>query len=160
MTAISTTTLSSDTMYRMLVQSVTDYAIYMLDPYGHVVNWNAGAQRVKGYRAEDIIGRHFSCFFTAEDNARNLPQLTLAEALATQRCEGEGWRLRRDGSRFWAHVITQPVRDEEWQAGRLCAYQPGSERAEAAKRPAMRPRPQSRPGAREHVAGPVAVRCR
>ena len=119
MTAISTTTLSSDTMYRMLVQSVTDYAIYMLDPYGHVVNWNAGAQRVKGYRAEDIIGRHFSCFFTAEDNARNLPQLTLAEALATQRCEGEGWRLRRDGSRFWAHVITQPVRDED---GRLVGF--------------------------------------
>jgi diguanylate cyclase (GGDEF)-like protein/PAS domain S-box-containing protein len=112
LTAISTTTFSSDTMYRMLVQSVTDYAIYMLDPDGHVVNWNAGAERAKGYRAEEIIGRHFSCFFTAEDRARHLPQRTLDEALAGQKFEEEGWRLRRDGSRFWAHIVTQPIRDE------------------------------------------------
>jgi diguanylate cyclase (GGDEF)-like protein/PAS domain S-box-containing protein len=112
LTAISTTTFGSDTMYRMLVQSVTDYAIYMLDPDGHVVNWNAGAQRVEGYLAENIIGRHFSCFFTAEDSAQQLPQRSLAEALATQRVEGEGWRLRRDGSRFWAHFVIQPIRDD------------------------------------------------
>ncbi|HVE22712.1 MAG TPA: EAL domain-containing protein [Acidocella sp.] len=112
MTAISTTTLSSDTMYRMLVQSVTDYAIYMLDPEGHVVNWNAGAQRSKGYRAEEIVGRHFSCFFVPEDSAQQLPQRSLAEALATQKFEDEGWRLRRDGSRYWAHVVIQPIHDE------------------------------------------------
>jgi diguanylate cyclase (GGDEF)-like protein/PAS domain S-box-containing protein len=109
---MTTMTVSADTMYRMLVQSVTDYAIYMLDPGGYVVNWNAGAQRVKGYRGDDIIGRHFSCFFTAEDNARQLPQHSLAEALATPTVEGEGWRVRRDGSRFWAHSVIQAVRDE------------------------------------------------
>jgi diguanylate cyclase (GGDEF)-like protein/PAS domain S-box-containing protein len=112
LTAISTTTFSSDTMYRMLVQSVTDYAIYMLDPDGHVMNWNVGAQRSKGYRTEEIIGQHFSRFFTPEDIAQHLPQRTLAEALARQKFEEEGWRLRRDGSRFWAHVVVQPIRDE------------------------------------------------
>jgi diguanylate cyclase (GGDEF)-like protein/PAS domain S-box-containing protein len=112
LTAISTTTFSSDTMYRMLVQSVTDYAIYMLDPDGHVMNWNVGAQRSKGYRTDEIIGQHFSCFFTPEDIAQHLPQRTLAEALATQKFEEEGWRLRRDGSRFWAHVVIQPICDD------------------------------------------------
>lgn len=112
MTAISTTTFSSDTMYRMLVQSVTDYAIYMLDPDGHVMNWNVGAQRSKGYRTDEIIGQHFSCFFTPEDIAQHLPQRTLAEALASQKFEEEGWRLRRDGSRFWAHVVIQPICDD------------------------------------------------
>ncbi|HEY1857284.1 putative bifunctional diguanylate cyclase/phosphodiesterase [Acidocella sp.] len=112
MTAISTTTFSADTMYRMLVQSVTDYAICMLDPEGRVVNWNAGAERAKSYRAEDIIGRHFSCFYPAEDSALGLPQRTLAVALAAQKFEGEGWRLRRDGSCFWAHVVIEPIRDE------------------------------------------------
>ena len=99
-------------MYRMLVQSVTDYAIYMLDPDGHVMNWNVGAQRSKGYRTDEIIGQHFSCFFTPEDIAQHLPQRTLAEALARQKFEEEGWRLRRDGSRFWAHVVIQPICDD------------------------------------------------
>ena len=112
MTAISTTAFSSDTMYRMLVQSVTDYAIYMLDPDGHILNWNAGAQRSKGYHAEEIVGRHFSCFFVPEDSAQQLPQRSLAEALATKKFEDEGWRLRRDGSRYWAHVVIQPIHDE------------------------------------------------
>ncbi len=112
MTAISTTTFSTDTMYRMLVQSVTDYAIYMLDPDGHVVNWYAGAERAKGDRAEEVVGWHFSCLFTTEDNARHLPQHILAAALVGQKFAGEGWCLRRDGSRFWAHVAMQPIRDE------------------------------------------------
>ena len=108
----TSTTFGSDTMYRMLVQGVTDYAICMLDLDGRVVNWNAGAELAKGYPAADIIGQHFSCFYTAEDCAVRLPQHTLAAALTGQKSEGEGWRLRRDGSRFWAHVVIEPIRDE------------------------------------------------
>ena len=101
-----------DAMYRLLVQSVTDYAIYMLSLDGTVRNWNAGAECAKGYRPEEIIGQHFSIFYTEADRAQGLPMRALRTALESGRFEGEGWRLRRDGSRFWAHVVLQPVQDE------------------------------------------------
>jgi PAS domain S-box-containing protein len=96
----------------LLIQSVTDYAIYMLDPTGVVISWNAGAERFKGYTADEIIGQHFSRFYTPEDRAQGLPEKVLATARGEGRFEAEGWRLRKDGSRFWAHVVIDPVRDE------------------------------------------------
>ncbi|MET0250909.1 MAG: PAS domain S-box protein, partial [Novosphingobium sp.] len=97
----------------LLVQSVIDYAIYMLDPQGNVVSWNAGAQRFKGYRAEEIIGQHFSRFYPAEDRADGVPERALRTALGEGRFEAEGWRVRKDGTRFWASVVIDPIRDEE-----------------------------------------------
>lgn len=111
--------LDSDVMYRLLVQEVTDYAIYLLSPEGIVSNWNAGAQRAKGYTAEEIVGQHFSRFYTEADRAIDLPRTALRMARETGKFEGEGWRLRKDGTPFWAHVIIDPVRDG---AGRLLAY--------------------------------------
>ena len=96
--------------FDLLVASVTDYAIYMLDTEGHVSSWNAGAQRVKGYEAQDIIGQHFSRFYTEEDKATNLPQRALRAAREEGRFEGEGWRVRKDGTRFWANVVIDPIR--------------------------------------------------
>lgn len=98
--------------FRLLVQGVTDYAIYMLSPEGIVTNWNAGAERAKGYRAEEIVGKHFSTFYRPEDQRRGLPGHALGTALERGRFEGEGWRLRKDGSRFWAHVVIDAIRDE------------------------------------------------
>ncbi|MBS0322009.1 MAG: PAS domain S-box protein [Proteobacteria bacterium] len=98
--------------YRALVDAVTDYAIFRLDPQGNVVSWNPGAERIKGYRASEVIGTHFSRFHTDEDRAAGLPARVLAAAAAEGRFEGEGWRIRRDGTRFWAHVVVDPVRDE------------------------------------------------
>jgi PAS domain S-box-containing protein len=98
--------------FQLLIESVTDYAIYMIDPDGHIATWNAGARRFKGYEPAEIIGRHFSTFFTPEDRARGLPQRALATAAAEGRFEAEGWRVRKDGTRFWAHAILDPVRDE------------------------------------------------
>ncbi|TWB41037.1 hybrid sensor histidine kinase/response regulator [Nitrospirillum pindoramense] len=109
----------SEQRFRLLVQGVTDYAIYMLDPTGHVTNWNTGAQRIKGYSREEIIGEHFSRFYTEEDRADNLPGRALAIAEAEGRFEREGWRVRKDGSRFWAHVIIDPIRDP---AGKLIGF--------------------------------------
>ena len=105
----------NDTMYRLLVQSVTDYAICLLDPAGRVSNWNAGAEKAKGYTAEQIVGQHFSCFYTEEDRAKGLPQESLRIAAKEGRHEGEGWRVCRDGTRFWAHVTMQSVMDEDGQ---------------------------------------------
>jgi PAS domain S-box-containing protein len=102
----------SEEQFRLLVQGVTDYAIYMLDPEGNVTNWNLGAQRIKGYAPEEIIGRHFSQFYTDEDRAVGLPQQALAIAKREGKFEKEGWRVRKDGSRFWAHVVIDPLRDE------------------------------------------------
>jgi PAS domain S-box-containing protein len=101
----------SEEQFRLLVQGVTDYAIYMLDARGVVTNWNAGAQRIKGYRPEEIIGRHFSVFYTDEDRARGDPEAALATAAAHGSFEKEGWRVRRDGSRFMAHVVIDAIRD-------------------------------------------------
>ncbi|HEX8471595.1 MAG TPA: PAS domain S-box protein, partial [Brevundimonas sp.] len=97
--------------FELLVQSVTDYAIYMLDPSGIVTSWNAGAERFKGYAADEIIGRHFSTFYTPEDLQQEIPTKALATARQEGRFEAEGWRLRKDGSRFWANVVIDPVRD-------------------------------------------------
>lgn len=112
-------TASTDVMYRLLVQGVTDYAIFMLDPDGIVANWNAGAERTKGYTGDEIVGRHFACLYTPEDRAAGLPEAGLHEARETGRFETEGWRLRRDGTRFWAFVVIDAIRDED---GRLLGF--------------------------------------
>jgi len=102
----------SEERFRLLVQGVTDYAIYMLDPQGHVTNWNAGAQRIKGYSEEEIVGKHFSQFYTEEDLATNLPKRALETAAREGKFEAEGWRKRKDGTRFWASVVIDPIRNE------------------------------------------------
>lgn len=102
---------SSEEQFRLLVEGVTDYAIYMLTPDGNIANWNTGARRIKGYEQEEVIGTHFSRFYTEEDRADNLPQRALAVATREGRYESEGWRLRKDGTRFWAHVIIDPIKD-------------------------------------------------
>jgi PAS domain S-box-containing protein len=99
--------------YRLLVDSITDYAIYMLDPKGHVASWNPGARRFKGYDAEEVLGAHFSQFYTEEERAEGVPALALEEAARKGRFEREGWRVRKDGSRFWAHVIIDPIRAQD-----------------------------------------------
>ncbi len=98
--------------YRLLVESVVDYAIFMLDPDGIVISWNAGAQRFKGYRAEEVIGTHFSRFYTKTDRAAGVPMLALERAVKDGRFESEGWRVRKDGTRFWASVVIDPIRDD------------------------------------------------
>jgi diguanylate cyclase (GGDEF)-like protein/PAS domain S-box-containing protein len=105
-------TEKSDLMYRLLVQSVADYAIYMLTPEGIVANWNPGAQRSKGYAADEIIGQHFSVFYTAEDRAAGLPEKGLQTARREGRFQAEGQRQRRDGSLFWTNVVIDPIYDE------------------------------------------------
>jgi PAS domain S-box-containing protein len=102
---------SGDDSFRILVDAVTDYAIYMLDAQGHVATWNPGAQRFKGYRSNEIIGQHFSRFYTEEDRAAGVPASALKTAAETGKFEAEGWRVRKDGSRFWAHVVIDPIRD-------------------------------------------------
>ena len=99
--------------YRLLVESITDYAIYMLDPQGIVSNWNLGAQRFKGYRPDEIIGRPFNWFFTEADRQDGLPGRILATTAKDGRYEAEGWRVRKDGTRFWAHVVVGTIRDED-----------------------------------------------
>jgi len=103
----------SDERFRILVQGVTDYAIFMLDPNGFVTNWNAGAARIKGYTGEEIIGRHFSTFYAEEDRQNGLPNRVLETARQTGRCEAEGWRVRKDGTKFWANVVVDAIRDED-----------------------------------------------
>jgi len=103
---------SADDQYRRLVQSITEYAIYMLDPTGIVTSWNPGAEHANGYTEADIIGRNFAQFFTAEDQARGRPAEALAIARSTARFEAESWRVRKDGSGFWACVVIHPIRDE------------------------------------------------
>jgi PAS domain S-box-containing protein len=108
-----------DGRYRLLVQAITGCAIYMLDPRGVITSWNAGAQRLKGYGETEILGEHFSCFYTDEDRALGLPTRALRAAIAEGRFEDEGWRVRKDGSRFWANVVVDPVRNEN---GELVGY--------------------------------------
>lgn len=103
---------NSDVMYRLLVQSVVDYAIYMLKPDGTVANWNTGAQRAKGYLPDEIIGKNFSCFYSDQDQKKGLPQHGLGIARETGRYESKGWRYRKDGSAFWAHVIIDAIRTD------------------------------------------------
>lgn len=102
----------SDQQFRLLVQSVADYAIYMLDPEGQIVSWNLGAERLKGYNADEIIGKHFSRFYTEEDLAKGEPQRALETATREGRFEKEGWRVRKDGAHFWANVVIDAIRDE------------------------------------------------
>jgi PAS domain S-box-containing protein len=109
----------SEERFRILVQGVTDYAIYMLDPHGNITNWNAGGERIKGYREDEIVGRHFSTFYTEEDLAAGLPAQALKTAEKEGRYEREGWRVRRDGTRFWASVVIDPIRDPQ---GRLIGF--------------------------------------
>jgi PAS domain S-box-containing protein len=99
--------------FRLLVSSVQDYAIFMLDPEGRVATWNLGAQRIKGYRAADIIGQHFSAFYTEDDLLQGLPSHELTVATAEGRFEAEGWRVRQDGTRFWAHVVLTRLTDDD-----------------------------------------------
>jgi len=108
MTEIETSPGASS-RFELLVQSVTDYAIYMLDPEGHITSWNAGARRFKGYEADEIIGQHFSRFYTEEDRAREIPRIALETSRREGRFEAEGWRVRKDGSRFWANVVIDPI---------------------------------------------------
>jgi len=105
--------------FRLMVESVTDYAIVMLDPEGRVVSWNSGAQRIKGYSAEEIVGQHFSRFYPLEDIERGVPQRDLDIVTAMGRFEDEGWRVRKNGSTFWANVVYTAIRD---QSGNLRGY--------------------------------------
>lgn len=102
----------SEERFRLIVSNVRDYAILMLDPDGRVVSWNEGAERIKGYKSEEIIGRHFSCFYPPEEVDRGTPARILEEAHQRGRCENEGWRVRKDGSRFWANVVVTALHDE------------------------------------------------
>jgi PAS domain S-box-containing protein len=102
-------------LLRLLVENVTDYAIFVLDTDGNVASWNAGAARIKGYSAEEIIGRHFSTFYPQEALERGWPAHELEVARAQGRFEDEGWRLRKDGTRFWANVVITALRDEAGQ---------------------------------------------
>lgn len=95
--------------FRLLVDSVVDYAIFMLDADGYVTSWNPGAQRIKGYEADEIIGQHFSRFYTEDDRRSGVPQSVLERAVRTGKFEGEGWRVRKDGSRFWANVLIDAI---------------------------------------------------
>ncbi|MEV6447860.1 PAS domain S-box protein [Amycolatopsis sp. NPDC051716] len=109
----------SEERFRLLVQSVQDYGIFMLDTGGHISSWNAGAQRIKGYTAAEIIGQHFSVFYPAEDVAAGKPARELEVAVEQGRLEDEGWRLRKDGTRFWANVVITALYDEH---GRLHGF--------------------------------------
>jgi len=103
----------SEERFRLLVESMQDYAIFMLNPEGRVTSWNTGAERIKGYHHEEIVGEAFSRFYTAEDQARELPIQALHSAAREGRCEQEGWRVRRDGRRFWANVVVSALLDEQ-----------------------------------------------
>jgi PAS domain S-box-containing protein len=100
-------------LYRLLVESVLDYAIFALDPRGHIISWNAGAERIKGYRPDEIIGRHFSKFYPPEDIKSNKPGWELEVAERDGRIEDEGWRVRKDGTQFWANVVITALRDRD-----------------------------------------------
>ena len=105
----------SERTFRLLVEGVIDYSMFMLDTEGHVTNWNAGAERIKGYKRSEIVGQHFSRFYTDEARQAGLPDLALATAARTGRFEAEDWRVRKDGSRFWANVVIDAIYDEHGQ---------------------------------------------
>ncbi len=106
--------------FELLINSITNYAIYMVDHEGRVISWNPGAERFKGYAAEEILGKHFSTFYTEEDRLAGKPEASLANAAANGRFEQEGWRLRKNGERFWAAVVISPIHDEA--TGELIGY--------------------------------------
>jgi PAS domain S-box-containing protein len=113
LTASMTRLEDTERRFQLLVEGVTDYAIYMLDSTGNVVNWNPGAARIKGYSREEVIGRNFSVFYTAEDQGAGIPDQALATASRSGKYESEGWRVRKDGSRFWASAVLNAIKDAE-----------------------------------------------
>src|SRR5690606_8596160 len=106
-------------LFELMAEVVQDYAIFLLDVDGKVASWNRGAEAIKGYKADEVIGKHFSVFYTEEDIARNWPVRELAAAKANGRFEDDGWRVKKDGSRFWANVVITCLRNEQ---GELLAY--------------------------------------
>src|SRR5579883_2096580 len=114
--AAEVTLRDNERRFRLLVDGVTDYAIYMLDPSGIITSWNAGGERLKGYQSSEILGQHFSIFYTKEDRATGRPGRVLEIAAREGRYEAEGWRVRKDGSRFWASVVVDAIRTPD---GRL-----------------------------------------
>jgi PAS domain S-box-containing protein len=104
-----------DKLFRLLIEHVADYAIFMLDPQGRVMSWNVGAEALKGYRAEEILGKHFACFYPEAERRLNKPAQLLAIAARNGRVEDEGWRVRKDGSQFWANVVITALHDESSQ---------------------------------------------
>jgi PAS domain S-box-containing protein len=105
--------------FRLLVRGVRDYAIFMLDCNGYILSWNEGAERLKGYREKEVVGKHFSVFYLPEDLREGKPQAILSEAATKGNCEVEGWRVRKDGSRFWANVVITALRDDQ---GKLSGF--------------------------------------
>ncbi|MFN4210535.1 MAG: PAS domain-containing protein, partial [Devosia sp.] len=112
MTSIELAAPSAE-QYRLLVEAITDYGIYMLTPEGLVSSWNAGAKRFKGYEEHEVLGKHFSMFYTPEDLASGLPDHALQVAASAGRFETQGWRLRKDGTRFWAHAVIDPIMGQD-----------------------------------------------
>lgn len=110
--------LNDGRQFKMLVDGVIDYAIYMLDPTGHIASWNSGGERIKGYQASEVMGRHFSLFYTEEDRAAGEPDRALSIAAREGRYEMEGWRVRKDGTRFWANAVLDAI----WEQGRLVGF--------------------------------------
>jgi PAS domain S-box-containing protein len=121
----------SERNFRLLVEAVADYALYMLDPTGIVTSWNVGGERIKGYSPAEIIGRHFSCFYTETDRAMGKPHRTLEIARQHGRYEEEGWRVRKDGTFFWASVVVDPIREGDRLVGFAKITRDITERREA-----------------------------
>ncbi|HSC67719.1 MAG TPA: PAS domain S-box protein, partial [Cellvibrio sp.] len=111
--AISSHTAADESRLSLFIKEFNDYAIYLLSPDGIVNSWNAGAQRFTGYACDEIVGSHFSLFYTPDDMAVNLPARALQAAIAEGNFEDEGWRVRKDGTRFWVSVVIDPIRDEQ-----------------------------------------------
>src|SRR5678815_2363731 len=109
----------TDAQFRLLVETVSDYAIYLLDTSGRVMSWNAGAERIKGYDAGEIMGHSFSVFYPPEDRAAGLPERNLAQAVREGRVTAHGWRVRKDGTRFWADVVVTALHNS---AGELAGF--------------------------------------
>ena len=110
---------NSEERFRLLLESIKDYSIVMLDPEGLVTTWNKGAERITGYRSDEIVGRHFSRFYPQVDVAEGKPEHELAVAAGEGRCEDEGWRVRKDGTRFWAEVVVTPIYND---SGKLSGF--------------------------------------
>ena len=114
-----TTLRESEERFRLLVEGIKDYGLFMLDLEGHVVSWNSGAERIKGYQAAEIIGKHFSCFYPDEDVRAGKPERELRQAAAAGQYEDEGWRVRKDGTRFWANILVTALPDEQGRVHRF-----------------------------------------